>query len=240
MGIKDSLASLLKEQSLIARPIQRWRRSRREQATARALTAYMAAHPVRKLHLGCGTIQLPGWFNTDFFLQSPGALFLDATSRFPIADSSFDYVFHEQMLEHVTYLQGLEMLRECRRILKPGGKVRIATPKLDVVLGLFAPKRTPAQERYIRLVIDSLPPGERVYDPCFVLNNLMHNYGHLFVYDAASLRRSLLEAGFKEPVGCEVGESPEAALRGLESHDQVIGDEWNRFETMVVEAEKPA
>jgi predicted SAM-dependent methyltransferase len=57
----------------------------------------------------------------------------------------FDYVFSEHMIEHVSYAEGLLMLRECLRVLKPGGRIRIATPSLEVLLDLYKPSKTPIQ-----------------------------------------------------------------------------------------------
>jgi predicted SAM-dependent methyltransferase len=106
-----------------------------------ALEAYVASHSVRKLHLGSGPIGLPGWFNTDLSPQTDSVVYLDARKPFVIDDETFDYVFSEHMIEHISRSAGLFMLRECWRVLKPGGTIRVATPDLAVVLGLYSDSR---------------------------------------------------------------------------------------------------
>ena len=62
---------------------------------------------------------------TRYFLQH------DATTRFPVADASFDYVFAEHFVEHVSRGAGVRFLIEARRVLRrSGGVVRLSTPDL--------------------------------------------------------------------------------------------------------------
>ena len=73
----------------------------------------MKATKVRKLQLGAGGNNVPGWLNTDIDVGSNQA-YVDATKPFPFSDGSINYVFSEHVIEHLTYEQGLGMLKECR------------------------------------------------------------------------------------------------------------------------------
>lgn len=42
------------------------------------------------------------------------------------------------MIEHLAWHEGLFMLKECRRILKKGGILRISTPDLGVLINLYS------------------------------------------------------------------------------------------------------
>ena len=53
-------------------------------------------------------------------------VYMDATEPFPLPSQSFDAVHCEHVIEHVAYEAGMTMLRECRRVLRPGGVLRIA------------------------------------------------------------------------------------------------------------------
>ena len=64
-------------------------------------------------------------------------MYLDATQTFPLPDCSFDYIFSEHMIEHVTYQNGKRMILECYRVLKPGGLLRISTPDLSFLVDLY-------------------------------------------------------------------------------------------------------
>src|SRR5260370_1904620 len=95
------------------------------------VSRYLKTHPVRKLQIGAHICALPGWLNTDLYPLSINAVSLDATKAFPLPDACFDYVFSEHQLEHIGYSEALRMLRESRRILRPGRKIRLAVPSLD-------------------------------------------------------------------------------------------------------------
>ncbi len=49
----------------------------------------------------------------------------------PLADKSADYIYSSHFLEHLDRDSGRKLLRECLRVLKPGGVVRIGVPDLE-------------------------------------------------------------------------------------------------------------
>ena len=172
--------------------------SRRKQ-----IAAYLRAHPVRKLQLGTSQTPLPGWLNSDLVPEKSGIVFLDATRPFPFADNSFDYVASEHMIEHVDYPGAITMLQESFRILKPGGKIRVATPDLRVLVNLFSQERTPAQNEYIDYVAKNWVPrglGVEANDckEVFVMNNAFRAWGHQFLYDPAALKSIMSRCGFED------------------------------------------
>ena len=213
---------------------------RRELFRQRQIDAYLSQSGVRKLHLGAGTHVLAGWLNSDIAPEVDGVLFLDATKRMPFADASFDYIYSEHMIEHVPYASGVALLKEARRVLKPNGRLRIATPSLDVLVGLFSPPLSDLQRRFISWEVDTWVGHSNGYRAAFVLNNEFRNYGHQFLYDAETLEATLSECGFVDVVRCPVGESDDAHLRELEGHGRAVqNEEMVRFGTMVYEARRP-
>ena len=213
---------------------------------ARVLTpirfrSYFRNNAVRKLQIGAGPTRMPGWLISDIEPPSLSVGYLDATRRYPFADASFDYIHSEHMIEHVPWRGGLAMLQECHRVLKPGGRIRIATPDLKVLLDLYYPDReTPMSIRYIRWITDRLIPGAPAgYNPIFVINNAVRSWGHQFFYDGDLLMQTLRSAGFTDIVRMAPGQSTDPNLRGIEMHGVNIGDEEiNAFETMVYEARR--
>lgn len=210
-----------------------------EQLAGQAAEAYLTSHTMRKLQLGSGTNVLDGWLNTDLVPASDAVVYLDTTRRFPFADATFDYVFSEHHLEHITYEEGLFALSECYRILKPGGRIRLATPNLGTLLGLYTPQPDERQQRYMRFIAEHFLPGISDPQPVFVINNAFRNWGHQFLYDRATLQQTLTHVGFLDICFLHPGESNHQPLCQLEMHGQFIGDEEiNQFETMVVEARR--
>ena len=72
---------------------------------------------------------MEGWFNTDYFPRQ-GMPFLDVTKPFPFPANTFDFVYSEHHIEHISYKDAVKMLVETFRVLKSEGIVRIATPDL--------------------------------------------------------------------------------------------------------------
>jgi predicted SAM-dependent methyltransferase len=196
------------------------------------VSRYLKAHPVRKLQIGSNIRVLPGWLNTDLYPASLRSVTLDATRRFPFDGASFDYVFSEHQMEHIRYDDALLMLRECHRILRPGGQIRIALPSADRLLELFGPSRTELQNRYIREKTKLLYPNACQPSPCFALNAGFMNWGHKFLYDNETLRGVLQSAGFSNIRFFAPGESDDANFTGIESRMSEI----DKYETVAAQA----
>jgi predicted SAM-dependent methyltransferase len=204
------------------------------------IRTYLAGAGTKKLQIGAGPTTLPGWLSSDIVPRSAGAVFLDATKPFPFDDGVFDHVYSEHMIEHISWQHGLAMLRECRRVLKPGGTVRIATPDLEVLLDLYRGQPSPRKQQYVEWITDNFLPGVGVYKPSFVINNAFGNWGHQFLYDGELMDIAMRQAGFTDITRCQPGESRHAELRGIESHGRNAGDEdMANFETMVFEGTRP-
>ena len=205
-----------------------------------AVQQYLQSHSVRKLQIGSGFNHIPGWFGADISPSSDDVAYLDAAKPFPMADGTFDYVFSEHMIEHISWQEGLLMLRECLRVLKPGGVLRIATPDLAVLVGLYQEDRDALADRYIEWITDHFLPDIEVYKAPFVINNAFRNWGHQFLYDGEVLEMAMSEVGFVNIVRCAPRESAHADLRGIEAHGVAVGnEEMNAFETMVFEGTRP-
>jgi predicted SAM-dependent methyltransferase len=211
------------------------------QARTSAFEQYLASCESPKLQLGAGTHALPGWFNTDLQPAPPNIYFLDSISKLPFADASFDYVFSEHHIEHVPWDRAQFMLSECYRVLRPGGRLRIATPSLESLVSLITATPDETQQRYINFMSRSFLQPSMPAGAAGVLNNAFVSWGHQFLYDRPTLLRSLDAAGFSHAEFTSPGESGDEHLRGIEGHGDFIGDEsMNRFETMVVEVLRPA
>lgn len=107
---------------------------------------YLASTGVRKLQIGAGPNNLPGWLNTDIEPRQ-GQAFLDAMKPFPIPDNSLHYVYAEHVIEHLPFKGGMVTLRESYRALVPGGKLRVATPDLEKLVALFDKDDTDSERR---------------------------------------------------------------------------------------------
>jgi predicted SAM-dependent methyltransferase len=214
---------------------RQWKRQR-----LAAIQAYMRATNERKLHIGCGPMILEGWLNTDMTpLRERGVIYLDITEPLPLPDGSFDYVYSEHLIEHVSLPAGIDHMKECNRILKRGGIMRIATPDLQFLLDYFAGRPlTPVQQGFLDEIIHEFHPGLGLRSPAILLNEFVREWGHQFIYDRDVLRQAMELAGFGEVISCNVKESRHPPLDGLERHGTAISDAYNVLQTMVLEGTK--
>jgi predicted SAM-dependent methyltransferase len=204
------------------------------------IDAYLREHDVRKLQLGTGSNPMDGWLNTDVadYRRRNEVVYLDARRPFPLPDGSFDFVYSEHLIEHLSYAEGRRCLAECRRVLRPGGRVRVATPSLDRLIRLYGDELSDLEQRYLRWSVDTFARDAGAYLPGLVVNNMFWNFAHRFVYDEQTLGHALQAAGFGDVEPWPVGDSGDPQLVGLERHMRSVA-EFNAFETIVLEARRP-
>lgn len=162
-----------------------------------------------KLHVGSGPLVREGWVNIDSHPYPGVDHVLDVRGGLPFDDGSASYVYAEHFIEHLPQPDGLAFLRECRRVLKDSGILRLSTPSLDWVwatqyhLGQWG-----AESEAIR--------------DCFWINRGFYGWGHQFLYNLPTLRSVLRLAGFADVVEYTYGKSDHDALRGLEQHETYL------------------
>ena len=183
---------------------------------------------LKKLHLGCGENPLPGWFNTDL-IPGPGIAALNVTKPFPFSSNSVEEIFTEHMIEHIPYTDAISMLKECFRVLQPGGKIRVSTPNLAFLVALFEQK-SELQKRYIEWSTERHIRWAPKPSSAFVINNFVRAWGHQFIFDEPTLRGAFAAAGFVDIVSCP--------LSVLENESR-MPEGFLRLETLTLEAKKP-
>lgn len=209
------------------------------------MKTYLQTASPKGLNIGCGPNLQPGWLNTDLHPEK-GAMFLNAALPFPFADNTFDYVYSEHLLEHLPYAAGKNMLRECWRVLKPGGTLRMSVPTIDFLMDLYKEPNSERTQRYVAWSLQHYAPD--MYEDfqtehgtlpvSLVINNFMHFWDHQMIYDEQTLTQVLHLAGFTKIEKFENGQSRNDFLTNLERHGEVIPQWANEMETIVVEAYK--
>lgn len=198
--------------------------SRGERAVARAgikvrsLAGRFAARRrlagATRLHLGSGDHVLPCWANIDA-LALPGVTPWDLRKPLPVADDSIDLIYSEHFIEHVTRAQGVRLLADCHRALRPGGVIRLSTPDLAKLIEEYQAGRLDEWAD-----VDWHPAS-----PAQLVNEAVREWGHLFIFDYPELSGLLRELGYRDVRRVRWRESQHAALNGLEcrpDHGEVI------------------
>lgn len=206
-----------------------------------ALVEYLRRPPPHKLEIGTGPNGKPGWFATDLLAgvapNGTRIFALDATKPFPIPDDTFDYIYSEHMIEHISFDDGLSMVGECYRVLKPNGVLRVVTPSLGFLLKIISPDRSALEERYQEWSVTACMIDPPAVTNAVFINNFMRAWGHTFIYDHVTLRLSLALAGFAQIVACDLNHSAHEDLHNIASGHR-LPPGFLELESMTFEAVK--
>jgi predicted SAM-dependent methyltransferase len=196
------------------RALKRVRLARHEAYARRILASFS---PPYKLNAGCGGVYFEGWVNIDCDARvGPVDLCWDLGDSIPAPDTSCEAIYSEHMLEHLTVEQGLQFLRECRRVLRPRGVVRIAMPSLDDMIEKSAAGRWRDQAW-----LDE-PQWRFIASRAEMFNIMFRWWGHQWIYDRDELHRRLREAGFETIRDAAWGESTVDCLHGRETRNNSL------------------
>ena len=167
-----------------------------------------AARSSVKLHFGCGPRHLDGWINVDLFPNTPQPdVLLDVEKPLPLKSGTVDYIFSEDLLEHLSYGGAKNFLSECARVLKPGGKLRLGTPDLVSFMKAYLDRSQGDLDWYAEHC------GVNTFAEMF--NYGTRAWGHTFIYDEETLTLLLEQRGF-EVERKDFNQTETAAFAGLD------------------------
>jgi SAM-dependent methyltransferase len=214
----------------------------------------------KKIHLGCGINAPKGWVNVDGswnawlakygkireilrklgiihdgcfnILWSPDIIIHDVRKSLPFPDNSAEAIYASHLLEHLYLEQEEFLLKECFRVLMPGGVLRIVVPDLRAIIEEYMGKREleaadnikmlgPAERMNRRLLLRDIgsPRGSIL----FKLYTLMKDFHlHKYVHDVDSLRKIFEKANFKEVQEMGYHQSRIKDIQDIEQKEAVI------------------
>jgi ubiquinone/menaquinone biosynthesis C-methylase UbiE len=105
-----------------------------------------------KLNVGSGNHRTPGWISVDY--TESGWLgenkkidnneidinYNVIKKGIPFSNDTINCIYSSHFLEHMTWHDGILFLKECYRVLKIGGKIRLVVPDGDFFLKKFLEK----------------------------------------------------------------------------------------------------
>jgi len=148
------------------------------------------------LNVGCGPYPKPTCINLDYGWHPEIDICWDITKGLPLDDHSVTGIFTEHVLEHISFSSCDYVLGEFRRILKPGGVLRIVVPDGELYLSRYT-------ELMQLLTNEPLPYSsgdsyEGLYSPMMSVNRIFRAHGHQFIYDFQTFDLLLHKNGFTE------------------------------------------
>lgn len=151
------------------------------------------AHSAVKLNVGCGEWLIGGYVNIDADPEQHVDL-VATVPPIPYADDSVDEVWACHFLEHLDQQTGAVFLRECYRVLRPGGVVGIVVPDTRAIAAAYLEGRQAVEEpnsggrlRWLRDLDDVCA--------MFLFSTVQPSH-HKWAYDIFTLARALGSAGF--------------------------------------------
>jgi len=185
-----------------------------------------------RLHIGCGSVVLPGWVNLDCYPPKPQEnaeiLVLDLRKGLPLSGGSVSAVYSEHFFEHLPFEVVQDVIvPDCYRMLEPGGYIRVGVPDGGyIVTNYLATKTNSADDLYTQQL--------RGRTPMQMLNDMTHAFTHHYLWDYETLRMVFEKAGFTE-------------LRHARPHDSEVShfqdldrtDPWRMRFTLYIEGRRP-
>jgi SAM-dependent methyltransferase len=126
--------------------------------------------------------------------RSADIKFANAAARLPCGDQSVDVLYSAHMVEHLDRAEVQRFLAEARRILRPGGILRIAVP--DISLQIQEYLRTGDADSFIARTHLCLPRPRGLAPR--VRSAVVGPRHHQWMYDGESLTSLLCGAGFTD------------------------------------------
>ena len=144
----------------------------------------------------------------------------DSREPYPFEDASFDWAHAEHFIEHLELEEAIGWLTDVRRLLKPGGHVRLSTPDLRrYIEGYLDPGNGFFAEHRGRLSGCARSRTPSVPDrPGWMVNQIFYRWGHKWIFDFEEIRFAAEQAGF-DPAGVISGASTRAAVAEVAAMD---------------------
>ena len=191
ISLKRPVSSYSKVQNLVGN----LRRNRKFQLSSKNLATKSY------LDLGCGPNIHDDFVNVDYMWRPGIDLCWDIRKGLPFQDGTFDGIFSEHCLEHFPLETGLEILREAKRLLKAGGRLRIVIPDAEIYLRVYVDRLNGISES--KFPFEAKEQESTYYSALSSVNRIYYQdreslFGHRCMYDFALLSKLLDSLGFHE------------------------------------------
>ncbi|OGT02759.1 MAG: hypothetical protein A2Z65_07765 [Gallionellales bacterium RIFCSPLOWO2_02_58_13] len=172
-----------------------------------------------RINLGSGHWKLDGWVNVDLDLASHPDVCANLKGLLPFRDACADFMHTEDFIDQLDLENAERFLRECHRVLKPGGVLRVLTPDVEQLAHMYLHEPEALKTLWRDHVGVPLVYGTAAE----IMNTGMRFTGHIFLYDAETFAQLAANCGFRaERVSFQQSAQPELRGHDLRSPDNAI------------------
>jgi predicted SAM-dependent methyltransferase len=176
-----------------------------------------------KLNLGSGSYRKDGFLNIDLF--PGGDVTLDLRRGLPFDSDCCELIFSEHCFEHIDYPEPISfVLRECLRVLRPGGELWFSVPDTEWPLADYS--AGPGAPYFKACAEHGWHPEGCTTRMEHINYHFRQGTEHRFAYDFETAEKVLAAAGFTD-----VRRRP---------FDPSLDSEHRRVGSLFVAARKPA
>ena len=137
------------------------------------------------LHLGCGKVYIPGFIHIDINKFKHIDYVSKAENLKMFKNNTVDLIYACHLLEYYSRDETQKLLKEWKRVLKKGGKLRIAVPNFENIVKVYNKYKN----------IDARGILGPIYGR-WKVKGQKNDVFHKTAYDFSSLKKVLLKNGF--------------------------------------------
>jgi SAM-dependent methyltransferase len=167
------------------------------------------------LDVGCGHNTHAEYINLEYAWHPGIDVCWDIRTGLPFANGALRGVFSEHCLEHFPLPEAGKILREMRRVLAPGGTVRLVVPDGELYLRTYV--RHLAGDTTVRFPYEEAERAQPGWTPMVSVNRVFYQdreslFGHSTIYDFQLMEHLLRTAGFEQVTRRRFGEGCDPRL----------------------------
>lgn len=132
-----------------------------------------------------------GWVRLDLVWKCD--VYWDLSRGLPFPDNSVKLVYSSHFFEHLTHNQGQKMLKECLRVLAPGGSISVCVPNARPYLDAYCSGGGMDKETFITWK----PAWNDTTSIDYVNYTAYMDGDHQYMFDEENLLAVLTKAGFR-------------------------------------------
>lgn len=161
----------------------------------------------------------------------------DVTQGLPLDSDSIEFIYTSHFVEHLSIKDFYSFIKECYRVLKPAGVLRIVCPDLQKWMDAYLNKDNVFFENYHNILKENHKKPWCSVDYNYVLSPAdflmcnIHNWNHKWAFDLESITLHLKKCGFATVINTGYRNSIYTEISKIEP-------QFHQVESLYIEVQK--